>query len=117
MMTSDQVQAIVRALVAQATQSLAARRAIDAARPVGTRGISIDFYDSTDRKRPAVDYDVTTPDGRRYQGFGARWAAVLVSWTGTEWRRVRRLSGPLQFEDALDRAGEEAKLRDLPRVD
>ena len=93
---------ITNALAAQARQSIATSRREDAARPIGARGVTIDFYDRGEADKPVQD---------------GRWAAWLVRWTGTEWRRTRRLSGPLEFSDALDRAGALAKARDLPRVD
>lgn len=93
------------ALAARAKADLAKARADDAARRVGQPKIDIDFYDRSEAKKPVEDYDFHA-HGHHYQGFGARWAVWRYRWTGNDWRRTRRLSGPLQFTDALTRASE-----------
>lgn len=102
---TNPITAICKAMVNQARIEAANERAADRARPVGTTKIDTDFYSPAEAKKPISDYDFHA-HGHHYQGSGARWAVVLLRWTGTEWRRVRRLSGPLQFEAALHRATE-----------
>lgn len=106
--------AICEGMVAQSRKDMAAARLADLERPVGEQRIDIDFYSPAERKKPAQDFDFHA-HGYHYQGTGSRWCVIKVRWTGTDWRRIRRLSGPLQFTDALTRAGEEAKRTGIPR--
>jgi hypothetical protein len=109
------VSDIVSGMVANARSEIAKARLQDAERPIGTEALDIDFYSAADSKKPVEDYDFTDASGRRFKGFGARWCAIKVKWTGSDWRRVRRLTGPLQFTEALTRCSELADKLGLER--
>lgn len=97
--------AIVSALVEGSRADLAKARLADIERPVGTLAVDIDFYSRAEKDKPHEDYDFHA-HGHHYQGSGARWCAIKVKWTGSEWKRVRRLTGPMQFSDALSKRSE-----------
>ena len=97
---------IAKAMASQAKREIAIVRAIDAARPVGQKAIDIDHYD---RARAKKQY-------HSFQGDKIKWSAVLVKWDGKEWKRIRRLTGPSEFSDALSDVTRIARQRDLQRV-
>jgi len=104
------IEEVCGAMVAEAKRDLAAAKIADAERPIGTKRIEIDAYDDAERKKPIDDYDFHLA-GRHYQGSGTRWCVVIERWNGKEWRRQRRISGPLKFVDALTRRTEERARR------
>lgn len=106
---------ICGAMVERAKRENAAARLADAQRTVGTLALDIDFYSAADRKLPAEDYDFVDASGRHFRGVGSRWAVVKVRWNGAEWKRIRKLSGPLKFTDALTRCTSEAARLGLER--
>lgn len=108
--------AVANALAADARRQIAKARAEDAARMIGAQGVTIDFYDRREADKPISDGSMVIR-GREVSWAGSRWAAWLVRWDGRRWKRTRRLSGPLQFTDALDRASELCRKRSLPRVE
>lgn len=116
MSNQNLASAVCEALVGQARRDMAKARAEAAERPIGEVRLDIDFYSKEDRSKPVEDYDFTDASGRHFKGFGARWAVWRVKWTGSEWRRVRKVSGPLKFTPALDRLVEEGKRLGLERV-
>lgn len=93
---------IVNAMVAEGRKQLAQARLDDHDRPIGTHAIDIDFYSKRDREATIED---------------SRWCVRAYRWDGSAWRKRRRLSGPLIFEDALDRAADEASARGVERRD
>lgn len=107
---------ICSVLVEQSRKDIAAKRAENDAREIGEVRLDIDFYSKADAKLPVEDYDFTDASGRHFKGFGARWAVVKVKWDGVQWKRFRKISGPLQFTPALDRLIEECKRLGLERV-
>jgi hypothetical protein len=106
---------IVSALVEQSRRDMADKARADAERSIGEVRLDIDFYSKADAKKPAEDYDFHA-HGHHYKGFGARWAVWKVRWTGSEWRRMRKLTGPLKFADVLTEVTEQCKRLDLKRV-
>lgn len=112
---SSLVTLIVDGLAEQARRDIAKSRSADAERPVGEVRLDIDFYSPADRDKPIEDYDFHA-HGHHYQGTGARWCVAKYRWTGTRWRRVRRISGPLLYTPALDRCTQECKRLVLKRV-
>lgn len=102
------------ALAANAQRDMAKAQLADLERPVGTIALDIDFYSKAEAGKPVEDYDFHA-HGHHYQGFGARWCVVKVRWDGSEWKRIRRLSGPLQFTPALERLSEECRRTELER--
>ena len=106
--------AIADALAAQAKRDLAAKRAEDRARPIGQKRIDVDFYSEAERERPfAYDFEM---GGKRFKGRAAFWCVVLVKWTGDRWQRYRRISGPMDYTEALDRMGQECRRRKMLRT-
>jgi len=113
----DLVNFVMRGIAAQTASEFAAARLKDADRPIGTKALDIDFYSAADRDRPIEDGSMIY-QGRRVQWKGARWCVVLVSWDGQRWKRVRRITGPLNgVGAALTRRGELCKTRGLLRKD
>lgn len=110
------VSQIVDGLAAQARRDIADARALNAARPVGEIRLDIDFYSAADRDKPIEDFDFHDASGRHWKGTGARWCVAKYKWTGSEWKRLRRISGPLLFTPALDRCAQECKRLGLKRV-
>lgn len=110
------ISELTAALAAQARKDIAKAHSEAAARPIGEIRLDIGFYSAKDRKLPVEDYDFTDASGRRFKGQGSRWAVWMVRWTGSGWRNVRKLSGPLKFTPALDRLIEECQSRGLERV-
>lgn len=106
---------VCTAMAANARRDIAKARLADLERPVGTLALDIDFYSKADRNKPVEDYDFHA-HGRHYQGFGARWCVIKVRWDGSEWKRVRKLSGPLQLTAALSRLSEECSRSGLERT-
>lgn len=104
---ANSVNAVCDALVAQSRREMAEARSVASARPVGEVRLDIDFFSPAERGKPVEDYDFHDASGRHWKGFGARWCVIKVRWTGTDWKRVRRISGPLQFTPALTRCTEE----------
>lgn len=97
-------QTIADALVAQYRREQRAKRLRDLSRPVGERGVWLGCYNErlTDENMRARE----------------PWAVWLVRWNGTEWKRTRRLSGPLaDVSDALHQATNIARQRKLQRID
>ena len=85
-----------------AIADITAERKIDAARPIGEKRIDIGFYDDVkDRNKPVIS---------------TRWSAILVKWNGKAWKRIKRLTGPSLYEDALNDVTRIARQRDLERV-
>jgi hypothetical protein len=107
---------IASALVAQARRNIAVRRLEDSERQIGEVRLDIDFYSKADRGKAVEDWDFTDASGRHFKGVGARWCVAKYKWTGTEWRRYRRISGPLKFTPALDRCYEECTRLGLKRL-
>lgn len=95
------VRSIVQAVAAQAREDLRKSREDDAKRPVGEKAIDIDLYSDAERRKPTAN---------------TRWVVKLVRWNGSEWKTSRRLSGPLPYDDALKRRGEECRRRNLNQV-
>lgn len=106
---------IVAGLATQARRDIAASRAIDAARPVGEVRLDIDFYSKADRDKPIDDGEMML-HGTLVRWTGARWCVAKYKWTGSEWKRLRRISGPLKFTPALERRTEEARRTGLKIV-
>lgn len=107
--------AICSAMVDQARKDMATARRLDAERLVGEQRIDIDFYSPAEKSKPVEDYDFHA-HGYHYKGSGSRWCVIKVRWTGVAWRRIRRLSGPLPFVEALHRATEEGRRTGLARA-
>lgn len=105
---------ICKAMVAGAKRDMAKARLADLQRPVGALALDIDFYSKAERDKPHEDYDFHA-HGHHYKGFGARWCVVKVRWDGSEWKRLRKLSGPLQFTEALSRLSEECARTGMER--
>lgn len=115
-MPKNVVSAIASALVDQAKRDMAAARQRDQERPIGQVRLDIDFYSKADRDKPVEDWDFVDSSGRHWKGFGARWTVAKYKWTGTEWKRFRRLTAPLKFVDALDRCADECRRLNLERI-
>lgn len=98
-------EAIMSAMLQSAKRDIARSRLDDLSRRVGETKIEIDFFDRKESEKPHEDYNFDV-HGRHYEGSGARWAVWRYRWNGSEWKRARRLSGPLKFGDALTRATE-----------
>ena len=114
-MNDTDVGALTAGLVAQARREIADAYHRDAERPTGALALDIDFYSKADRSKPIEDYDFYDASGRHWKGTGARWCVVKVRWDGSEWKRVRRITGPLLYTPALDRLYEESRRRGLER--
>jgi hypothetical protein len=112
---SSIAQHICDGLVAQAKREITSARLEAAQRPVGEIRLDIDFYSPSDRDKPMDDYDFVA-QGRHYKGTGSRWCVVKVRWTGSEWRRFRKLTGPMKMVDALHRCSEECARTGLERA-
>ena len=95
------IEHVVGALAQQARERIVDAKRADAGRDVGTLALDVGFYSKADIDKPIEDYDFHA-HGRHYQGFGNRWAVWKFRWDGTEWRRIRKLTGPLKFEASLD---------------
>lgn len=63
--------------------------------------LDIDLYDRADRHRPPAN---------------VRYAVVKFEQRGQRWRRVRRLTGPMKFEQAMAELLFQMKRTGLPRV-
>lgn len=109
---------IWRSIVEDSNKRLREKREADRARPVGTKALDIDFYTRAEAGKPIEAGSMMSRDGRyTYTWEGAQWAVWLVRWTGTEWRRVRRITGPIGGSGpALDALYYEADLRGLERI-
>lgn len=62
------------------------RRALEAAerRPIDTYAIGLDWYQ---------------PEHRNLPPARARYCAAIFQWSGSRWRRVRRMTGPRPLKD------------------
>ena len=106
--------AVCNALITSGLKDMALALQSDRERPVGTLALDIDFYSKAEADKPISDGSMEW-QGQTVSWTGARWCVVKDRWTGTNWRRVRKLSGPLQFTDALTRCGEESRRTGIGR--
>lgn len=109
------VDEICAVLTANARANILASKEAAMRRDIGAMALDIDFYSKAERDKPCEDYDFHA-HGRHYKGAGSRWCVVKVKWNGSEWKRVRKLTGPLQFTDALSRLTEEVRKTGLERA-
>lgn len=97
------MRAIAEAITDQARHTLAKAQHANAARAVGTKGLTIDFHSARDRERPVND---------------AKWTVRRVRWNGDKWQRYgSKIGGAMSFTGALDRLSEECERHALPRVE
>lgn len=89
-----------------AADDLRHRRAEDNARPIGEKRIDVGFYDQAQADKLYESY----------RGDEIQWSAILVKWTGDNWKRVRRLTGPMEFEAALNECSRFCRQRGMERV-
>lgn len=107
---------VAEALAEQGKRELAAKQAVDRARPVGEKRLDISFYSDAERGKPIEDGSFVR-DGVTYSWRGARWAVWKVRWTGDRWQKYRRVSGPLNgVGKALERLVQECKATGMERV-
>ena len=106
---------IVNAIAADVRQRFAQLSREDRQRPVGEKRLDIDVYNEAERDRPIDDGEMVL-HGKRVHWVGTRWAVWRVRWTGKEWRRYLRISGPLKYSQALDRLSAECKRLHMERV-
>ena len=45
-----------------------------------------------------------------------RWTVARFEWTGNQWRRVDRLTGPMRFEDAARELERHSKRTGIPPI-
>jgi hypothetical protein len=111
------ISEITDAFLDQSRKEMATRQLENAARPIGTTGVRLDFYTRSEADKPISDGEMTI-NGQKYSWTGSRWAVWLVRWTGTDWRNVRRLTGPKTLGSELyaDRSAL-SKKRGIPVVD
>lgn len=79
----------------------AARFARDRVRPDHTAALDLDFYSLGEAPRPSAEQ---------------RYCVAQFEWRAGGWRRVRKLSGPMQFGPALDQLATHLKRTGFPHV-
>lgn len=98
----NEFNSIAEAMRTSIQKDLRESAARDAARPIGEIRVDIDFYDrKKDSIRPVDE---------------AKWCAVLVKWSGYQWKRYRRMTGPENIDIALSNVTRIARQRGLERV-
>jgi hypothetical protein len=111
----NEYHAVAQALAADAKRSLAAKMAELRAIPIGEKRLDIDFYNEKERERPVTAYDFKLGN-QHYKGRASLWCVVFVKWTGDRWQRYKRMTGPMDYSDALTRLVKECKRRDMKRA-
>jgi hypothetical protein len=113
---TDIARSIAAEVARQSREKMAAKREADKSRDVGAMALQMNFYSKAEIDKPYEDGSIRV-NGKEQHYAGRRWCVWLMRWTGREWRKVKRVSGPMPLNNALyARLREECARRKLDRV-